>query len=183
LGFVIDVYAVGGAGFRKTSNTIQTQVNTACAETSPKYDIYIFWASSNDLWAGTSEIGTALDYTESDGFDESKLSTQNGGINYCIKKIYEKNPNAKICFLTSIRIFCTPGGYDINAKDNYALIKFVDGQIACCKQWGIPYLDQFRNFELNLLNKSTYVQADNLHLNDNGYDLIKNMQVDFLSKI
>lgn len=38
--------------------------------------------------------------------------TQAGGINYCIKKIYELNPNAIIYFFTSSKDFNDQGGYD-----------------------------------------------------------------------
>lgn len=188
LGFVTDVYAVGGAGFRNSTangaNHIQAQVNKACAKDAPLYDIYVLWASTNDIWAGADYIGSTTDYTAKDNYDETKLNTQCGGINYCIKKIYEKNPNAKICFLTSIRAMSAGAmGYDINYSGENGLNKFVDAQIACCKQWKIPYLDQFRNVDINPSNKSTYVQDDNLHLKDEGYDLIKDMQVKFLSEI
>jgi hypothetical protein len=75
------------------------------------FDIYILWASTND-YTNHRAVGTYTDYTEFDSYDEGKLLTQAGGINYCIKKIYELNPNAIIYFFTSSKDFNDQGGYD-----------------------------------------------------------------------
>ncbi len=48
------------------------------------FDIYPM-ASTND-YANHREVGSYTDYTELYGYDKEKLTTQAGGINYCIKK-------------------------------------------------------------------------------------------------
>ena len=40
------------------------------------------------------------------------MESLSGGINYCIKKIYELNPQATIYFFTSGKAFNDKGGYD-----------------------------------------------------------------------
>ena len=187
LGLIIDSYAVGGAGFIKTSeitNSIQNQVDKACAEDNPVYDIYVLWASSNDLFniENGGSIGDYLDYTEIDNYDTSKLNTQCGGINYCIKKIYEKNPSAKIVLFTSIRVFNNgEKGYNIDYTGDNGLNKLVEKQIKCCERYGIPYLNQYKDFQINLFTKDVLVQEDDCHLTNAGYNAIKNMQVNFLA--
>ena len=69
-------------------------VSEQCAAGKAPYDIYIIWCSTNDIWG--NPIGTSSDYTGDDGFDERKLTTQCGGLNYCIKTIQQHAPSAKI---------------------------------------------------------------------------------------
>ena len=118
-----------------------------------------------------------------DGYDTTKLQTQCGGINYCIKKIYEKSPKAKILFFTSIKCFRKPNvGTNPYYKGSHGLNRFVEAQIACCKRWGIPYLDQFTEAPFNEYNFSSYVKKDRLHLNTEGYKAIMNMQATFIAE-
>ena len=107
LGMTVTNYGVPGAGFSSLQGkSLQAQVNEAGV-----FDIYILWASTND-YTNKREVGSYTDYTEFDGFDEGKLTTQAGGINYCIKRIYEINPEAIIYFFTSSKAFNDRGGYD-----------------------------------------------------------------------
>lgn len=179
-------YGVGGAGFGNTTgegtNHIQAQVDRACAAEKPLYDIYLLWASTNDFWNGADYIGEPTDYTEEDSYNVEKLKTQCGGINYCVKKILEKNPNAKILFFTSMRAFSSGAkGYDINYSENDGLNKFVEKQIQCCENWGIPYLNQFKEYFINILNYKQYIGDDNLHPKEKGYEFIRGQQVSFLA--
>lgn len=177
-------YGVGGAGFSNLTKTqnIQYQVDIACAEDKPCYDIYLLWASTNDFVKANAYIGSAEDFTEVDGYDSTKLKTQCGGINYCIKKIYEKNPKAKILFLTSIRCFKRPNsGTNPFYKGTNGLNAFVNAQINCCERWGIPYLNQFLEVPFNEYNYKSFIKEDNLHLNEEGYNFIKNLQTIFIA--
>ena len=80
----VTTYGVGGAGFScEQGYSIQRQVDTAGV-----YDIYVLWASTNDF-NNNRPCGTWKDFTAEDGFDASKLATQCGGINYCIRKLLE----------------------------------------------------------------------------------------------
>src|SRR5690606_3838572 len=107
LGMTITNYGVPGAGFSSLQGkSIQKQIDEAGV-----FDIYILWASTND-YTNQRDVGSYTDYTEFDGYDEEKLTSQAGGINYSIKKIYEINPQAVIYFFTSIKAFNDRGGYD-----------------------------------------------------------------------
>ena len=92
----VTTYGVGGAGFsNKQGYTLQKQVEDAGV-----YDVYVLWASTND-YNNSRECGTWQDYTVYDNYDPRKLTTQCGGINYCIKTLLEKNPKAEIYFTAS----------------------------------------------------------------------------------
>lgn len=173
-------YGVGGAGFSlQQGYSLQKQVDTAGV-----YDIYVLWASTNDF-TNNRECGSWKDYTAADGFDESRLDTQCGGINYCIKTLMEKNPQAEIYFFTSFRYFGREGGYnpfsdDVNETGlNFA--DYVQAQKDCCAHYGIPVLDQFSFQGINEFNYTLYYLRDRLHLNEDGYARLAPAQVDFLA--
>lgn len=173
-------YGVGGAGFSSLTGTtsIQAQVDGAGV-----HDIYILWASTNDC-TSSKEIGEWTDYTRFDNYDESKLTTQCGGINYCIKKLYEINPNAEIYFFTSLRFFSAEYGYNpYSTSTNGAgrtFAEYVEAQKKCCEYHGIPVLDQFNLQGVNLFNYSLYYNSDKLHMNEDGYRKIGHIQAEFL---
>lgn len=174
-------YGVGGAGFSSLQGTtpIQTQVDGAA-----KKDIYILWASTND-YTNSRQIGEYSDYTYLDNYDSSKLTTQCGGINYCIKKLYEKNPLAEIYFFTGIDFFSQEGGYNPFTEKTNAIGKtyqeYVDAQKKCCEFFSIPVLDQNAISGLNIFNYTNYFKNDNLHMKEVGYEKIAMQQVQFLA--
>ncbi|WP_026969011.1 SGNH/GDSL hydrolase family protein [Algoriphagus terrigena] len=173
LGMSITNYGVGGAGFSSLQGkSLQQQVDEAGV-----FDIYILWASTND-YTNQREVGSYTDYTEFDNFDEAKLITQAGGINYCIKKIYELNPNAKIYFFTSSKAFNDRGAYDPQVVDG--MVRHVDMQKQICELHGIPYLDQFTLGGYNVYNKHLYY-VDPIHMNGAGYQKLGELQVAFLA--
>jgi len=173
LGMSITNYGVGGAGFSSLQGkSLQQQVDEAGV-----YDIYILWASTND-YTNKREVGSYTDYTEFDNFDEAKLITQAGGINYCIKKIYELNPNANIYFFTSSKAFNDRGAYDPQVADG--MVRHVDMQKQICELHGIPYLDQFTLGGYNVYNKHLYY-VDPIHMNGAGYQKLGELQVAFLA--
>lgn len=201
LGVTITNYGVGGAGFRKTSahgtDNIQIQVDRAIASGNT-YDIWLLWASTNDFGGGVNAdyIGDENYYidrlfsapTYQDGDTDDKgvdiLDTQCGGMNYCIYKILQYQPTAKILFFTSIRAMSSvtnDSGWNPNSANAGSLAKFVEGQIAVCKKWGIPYLDQFMLFNINPITKATYISNDGLHPNEDGYTYFRDAQVSFLA--
>lgn len=173
LGMRITNYGVGGAGFSSLQGkSLQQQVDEAGV-----FDIYILWASTND-YTNKREVGSYTDYTEFDNFDEGKLTTQAGGINYCIKKIYELNPRAKIYFFTSSKAFNDRGAYDPSVADGMA--RHVAMQKQICELHGIPYLDQFTLGGYNVYNKHLYY-LDPIHMNGAGYQKLGELQVAFLA--
>ena len=181
LGVSITDYGVAGAGFSSLQGTtsIQAQVDGAASK-----DVYILWASTND-YRNNRECGTWSDYTEEDNYDSSKLVTQCGGINYCIKKLLTINPNAEIYFFTPLRFFSLEAGYNPFTDETNTTGKNFAEYIAemkkCCDYYGIPVLDQFDLQGVNIFNKSLYYKTDNLHMNEAGYEKIGWVQADFLA--
>jgi len=180
LGAQVVTYGVGGAGFsREQGCTLQRQVDTAGV-----YDVYVLWASTND-YGNNRECGTWQDYTAFDNYDESKLSTQCGGINYCIKTLLEKNPQAEIYFFTSLRFFGQDAGNnpfsEAPNKTGKSFADYIDAQKACCAYYGIPVLDQFNLQGINQFNVKQFYKEDLTHMNEEGYRRIGPVQAAFLS--
>lgn len=176
----VTTYGVGGAGFsREQGCTLQRQVDSAGV-----YDIYVLWASTND-YTNSRECGSWKDYTVFDGFDESRLSTQCGGINYCIRRILEKNPNAEIYFFTSLRFFGADAGHNPFSeepnKTGRTFAQYIQAQKDCCAYFGIPVLDQYNLQGINEYNCELYYQSDRLHMNEDGYRRIAPLQASFLA--
>ena len=173
LGMKITNYGVPRAGFSSLQGkSVQQQVDEAGV-----FDIYILWASTND-YNGHQEVGLYTDFTEFDNFNKSKLTTQAGGINYCIKKIYELNPRAIIYFFTSSKAFNDRGGYD--PFDENGMVNYVAMQKKICELHGIPVLDQFILGGYNIYNKQLYYH-DAIHMNTLGYEKLGKLQVPFLA--
>ena len=180
LGSEVTTYGVGGAGFSIDQGySLQKQVDTAGV-----YDIYVLWASTND-YNNNRECGTWKDYTAYDGYDERKLHTQCGGINYCIRTLLEKNPRAEIYFFTSLRFFGSDAGHnpfsDQPNKTGKTFADYIEAQKACCAYYGIPVLDQFNLQGINEFNVDLYYLGDKLHMNEDGYRRLGPVQADFLS--
>lgn len=173
LGMTITNYGVGGAGFSSLQGkSLQQQVDEAGV-----FDIYILWASTND-YTNHRDVGNYTDYTEFDGYDKKKLTTQAGGINYCIKRIYEINPHAGIYFFTSSKAFNDRGGYDPFYAQG--MIRYVEMQKKVCELHGIPVLDQFSLGGYNIYNEHLYYN-DPIHMNALGYKKIGELQVSYLA--
>tara|TARA_R110002167_G_scaffold98986_1_gene259975 strand:+ start:420 stop:1136 length:717 start_codon:yes stop_codon:yes gene_type:complete len=173
LGLTITNYGVPGAGFSSLQGkSMQQQVDEAGV-----FDIYILWASTND-YTNNREVGSYTDYTEFDNYNAEKLTTQAGGINYCIKKIYEINPNATIYFFTSSKAFNDRGAYDPFYTEG--MVQHVDMQKMICELHGIPVLDQFLLGAYNIYNKDLYYR-DPIHMNVVGYKKLGELQVSFLA--
>jgi lysophospholipase L1-like esterase len=173
LGMTITNFGVPGAGFSSLQGkSLQQQVDEAGV-----FDIYVLWASTND-YTGNRTVGSYTDYTEFDGYDKEKLITQAGGINYCIKKIYELNPEAAIYFFTSSKAFNDKGAY--NPFDENGMVQYVEMQKKICELHGIPVLDQFILGGYNIYNKDLYYR-DPIHMNELGYKKLGELQVSFLA--
>lgn len=173
LGMTVTNFGVSGAGFSSLQGkSLQQQVGEAGV-----FDIYILWASTND-YTNHREVGNYTDYTEFDNFDKKKLTTQAGGINYCIKKIYEINPGAVIYFFTSSKAFIDRGGYD--PFDAKGMNEYVEMQKKVCELHGIPFLDQFFLGGYNIYNEPLYYR-DPIHMNALGYKKLGELQVSFLA--
>lgn len=153
-------YGNGGAGFGIQENNPlnNVQIQAANAEV---HDIYILWASTNDL-AKNIPIG---DIRSTD------LHSQAGGIRKSVEILQLRNPYAKIYFFTSLPFF----------KQENSLEDFVIGQKAVCADLHIPVLDQFYMCGFNQWNAQYFYNADLVHLPVKGYERIAEMQVAFLA--
>lgn len=180
LGAEVVTYGVGGAGFSFDQGySIQKQVDTAGV-----YDVYVLWASTNDF-TNSRPCGSWTDYTAMDGYDEAKLNTQCGGINYCIRRLLEKNPEAEIYFFTSLRFFGSDSGHNPFSvetnKAGHTFAEYVEAQKACCAYYGIPVLDQFNLQGINEFNAHNFYGPDLLHMTEDGYRRIAPVQAAFLA--
>ena len=188
-------FGVGGSGFvRKSSGkkTIPEQVEQAIAEGFP-YDVWILQCSTND-WKYGKECGEYTDNPQSIG----EITTQCGGINYCIRRIHETYPNARIYLFTSTRFFktdssATPGSAEyfelgdsawnpfstdgVNGKN---LKDFVDAQKKCCMRHNVPVLDLYGCTIYNEYNYTPYFKSDDIHWSPLGYQLHGHLQAEFL---
>ena len=129
-------------------------------------------------YTNNRDVGLYTNYTEFDDYDKEKLTTQAGGINYCIKRIYELNPNAVIYFFTSSKAFNDRGGYD--PYYNEGMVTYVEMQKKVCELHGIHVLDQFSLGGFNIYNKDLYYN-DPIHMNELGYKKLGKLQVSFLA--
>lgn len=182
----IKTYGKGGSGFSINQGSIQDQVDRAA-----KHDIYILWASTND-YTGGHPVGEATDYTEHDGFDETKRGTQCGGINYCIKKLREKNPECKIYLFTSLRFFGINNnetyGYEVmpisTNSTGLSFYEYTQKQKACANLQHIPYFEQWKAQEgrVTPANYLIYYKEDGYHMTEAGYFDIGIHQLLFLAQ-
>lgn len=168
----VTTYGVGGAGFAISRGySIQKQVDTAGV-----YDVYVLWASTNDFTK--NETCGKWNTTDRD--------TQCGGIDYCIHRLREKNPDATIVFLTSLRFFKRDSGFNPHSKDRNktgkTFAQYVREQIRCCRHHGVPVLNQFRIQDVDVDNYKCFYLDDKLHMNEAGYLRIAPAQVSFFKK-
>lgn len=184
MNITITDYGVRGAGFSTLSSEyhIPSQIDVACAEENPLYDVYVLWASTNDYRKCNDKAGEVFDYSVSDGYSIASLATQCGGINYSIAKIREKAPEAKILFFSSTPIFQSEKDYSVDYTGDDGFAHFVALQRQCCEQQGVPFLDQFYDSPLTVDNWRLYFQEDVLHLNEAGYRLLAVKQKEFIEK-
>jgi hypothetical protein len=172
-------YGHGGYGFSSLQGSILDQVNGA----KPK-DIYILWASTND-YTNNREPGTPGDYTEADGFDETKLVTQCGGMNYCIRKLREINPKAKIYVFGSLMFWQKSEGDStgrgVPNKTGHTFLDYIDLQRQVAELQGLKFLDQYSIPVVTPQTKDRFYLSDNLHMTYDGYANVGLYQLYFLA--
>jgi hypothetical protein len=157
--FSLTTLGVSGAGFSSvTENSIPNQIRIA-----KPLDVYILWASTNDLWYYSIKIGEV---------NSQDTTTQNGGINLSIKLIKKKNQNALIIFLTSLPIFYV----------SHILDQYVEGQKKVCIYHNISFLDQYNLYGFNSENYLQYYKVDAVHLKTEGYLHIGPVQAKYIKE-
>lgn len=178
LGVRVVRYGQGGYGFSILQGSVQSQVDNAKV-----HDIYILWASTND-YTMLREPGEPDDYTEVDGYDAQMRATQCGGMNYCIKRLREINPNATIYVFGSLKFFVA-GGYEKESSScnelGYNFYHYVEKQKEVAERQGVLFFNQFdipcNTFE----NSFSYYKEDRFHMTANGYANIGVYQLYFLA--
>lgn len=170
LGLEITNYGEGSAGYsRMAEKCVQDQIDCATSADKPQYDIYILWCSTNDATSG-AVIGDKDAFTETDSYDLEALQTQNGGLNYCYAKIKSKNPKAKILLLTSIGVYAWGEHFH---TDDGLLAEYVDAQIELAEARGMTCVNLFEKIKFTPETYKPYFLHDDVHLNENGYMLLK----------
>ena len=172
-------YGHGGYGFSSLQGSILDQVNAA-----KPHDIYILWASTND-YTNNREPGSAQDYTEADGFDERKLVTQCGGMNYCIRKLRHINPRAKIYIFGSLKYWQRSEGEGTGSeavnKLGVPFSRYIDLQRQVAEQQGVLFFDQYSIPVVTEQTKDRFYMSDNLHMTYDGYANVGVYQLHFLA--
>lgn len=180
----IYTYGHGGYGFSTSNGSFQDIVRKC----NP-HDIYILWCSTNDYGTGVP-VGEPTDYTKEDGFDASKLCTQCGGMNYCIRYLRKLNPKAILLAFSSQKFFGQNGarqdGFlnfpDMDNGQGISFKAYIDKQTECLERNGVPYLNQWDLELFTPENFSQFFQADGFHMKSNGYFLVGCKQLEFIVK-
>ena len=172
-------YGHGGHGFSSLQGSVIDQVKSA-----RKHDICILWASTNDF-TNNREPGTPNDYTEADHYDESKLVTQCGGLNFCIRHLRQLNPKATIYIFGALPFWRNSGCYDPQSQEfnqtGHNFFHYVNLQRQVAKQQGVAFFDQFSLPILSPDTKNLFYLGDDLHMNYNGYANVGLYQLYFLA--
>lgn len=157
-------FGVGGEGYATDGpKNIVKQVE----EADNACDIYILTGTSND-WQGNS-----------------KIKDVRAAITYCITKLREINPEAKILYLGGLKFFSNESGYIWNSKaKNKQGLRYSDYlkcEMECAQQASVPYLNQFDEIPLAKENYHQFYLPDAIHPNRNGYEMIGYYQLLFIA--
>ena len=204
LGCTVDTFAVPGAGFSYnatptwiTANNVSgvMQVEELVKAGSPTYDIFLLSGTLNDPVTHNKAVGSITHckpYLKSGAlpdFTDPNLDTMLGAFNFCIQRIYEKNPKAKIVISTMGKMFLTSptsgfntaAGYDINSistnTTGSTYYQYVQALRLLGESWGIPVVDMYSKAGINEFNKAV-TMLDAYHPSDRGYEGMWNLWFD-----
>ncbi len=136
LGLRLTNYSVGGYGFSSLQGSFQS-----IAEGAQKHDVYIVWASTNDI-ANNRPCGEFTDYTVKDDYSTAKLETQCGGINRVLDILKEKNPDAIVLFVSSCSFFSQTEGYILHeSSERKNIYDYVIAQEQVCRYRKVPFFN------------------------------------------
>lgn len=182
LGCSITHYGHGGYGYAAKNNL------QGYARNMGKHDVYIIWGTTND-YSLDVPIGSPTDYTEADGFDESKLNTACGGMNYAIAQARRINPDALILGYTTVKMFNgvrLDGSMRSSTYTNgagYHFYDYVDAQLACFERANIPCLNVWDWEFFNHSNWTDFYMKDGTHMQKSGYFFLALEHLKFLVKM
>lgn len=158
-------------------------VTEQCSADKEPYDIYIIWCSTNDIWG--NPIGTSCDYTAEDNFDENKLLTQCGGLNYCFRTIQQHAPEAHILLFASLKSFNDSYGYSRTGNTHYdpprRMCDYTDAQTACAERFSVPVLNLWSESGINEYNYKELC-PDGIHPTAEAYKRMCPLFKSFLSR-
>lgn len=177
-GLLVTDYAKGGATLGDTaSNNITSQVDTAITSgVTP--DFILIEGGTNDIVNSVPIGNIASDYSLSNFVK----TTTSGGLEYCLYKLKETFPNAKIIFVSV---------HKMGSRDYTKQTECQKRCIDICEKWCIPIADIGRKGNLNTfltcMHKftnptSSQPNGDRTHPNELGYltfyvDLIYNVMI------
>ena len=98
-----------------------------------------------------------------------------GVVEYCVKKIYQSNPNIVLILSTPLlRVDYGDSStkYALNAKNGagFTLNQYIEAEIDICKKYNIPYIDN-RISPFNVLSAPSLL-VDKLHPTEEGYHIL-----------
>ena len=165
-GLVVTDYAKGGATLGDTaSNNITSQVDTAIANgVNPDY--ILIEGGTNDIVNSVALGSIANDYN----ITNFVKTTTSGGLEYCLYKLKETYPNAKIVFVSV---------HKMGSRDFTKQTECQKRCIEICNKWGVPIADIGNSGNLNTfltcMHKftnptSSQPNGDRTHPNQLGYE-------------
>ena len=164
-GLVVTDFAKGGATLGDTtSNNITSQVDSAIANgVNPDY--ILIEGGTNDIVNSVALGSIANDYN----ITNFVKTTTSGGLEYCLYKLKETYPNAKIVFVSV---------HKMGSRDYTKQTECQKRCIEICNKWGVPVADIGNSGNLNTflpcMHKftnptSSQPNGDRTHPNDLGY--------------
>lgn len=147
-------------------------------------DIYVLWLSQEDF-AWCQPLGGVGSYTVADGYDSLSRTSQCGGLNYCVKVLREKSPQAKIYLFTPFDDSKGDSGTIVGTKRNAAGNTLSESMAAlkkCCEKQGVEVLSQVVFDVDKMAASSSYYLPDGVRLNKAAYDKIAPVQAAFLAR-
>lgn len=149
-------FGVCGTGFLAGEDigaNVPNQIRKALAS-HEHFSAFIFWASANDI-------------------REHTVEQQNAAIERCVRTVREESPGSAVLFFASIPCPLLP-------ERSATIGRFAEGQMVTCARLGVPCLDLYHHSGLTADNAGHCTQEDNFHLNEAGYAMVKDLQVEFL---
>lgn len=146
-------------------------------------DLVIVFGGTNDFWFGDCPIGKRTD---------TKPNTFYGALNTMIPYLKNAYPAADVVFMVPYqqsKDADATHSYKRSTYGNYGSGTFSQYRVAMldrCQHYGIPVLDLYADYELNLADNREALEmygnfiCDGCHLNDAGYNLLARKLYQFI---
>lgn len=133
---------VSQAVMRNGSNSIQSQIDNAILK-NKKYSTIFIEGGYND-WYSSTGFGV-IPNSVTDNLSDVDRNTTFGGFQYCIIRLLNSMPNARLFYVTTHKINKAP--FENNGGLN--LTEIYNGFKAICELYGVCYIDIFNRCSLN----------------------------------